>query len=148
MVDHTRSSITIEAAPAEVMAAIADFAAYPDWAGEVTSAEVIEIGADGRAREVRLLLDGRVLQDEQVYAYQWDDDRSVHWWLVASGVLSGLDGRYTLEPVSTDSTLVTYELAVDLKIPMLGLIKRQAERIIIQRALSGLKRHVEAQRTD
>lgn len=33
---------------------------------------------------------------------------------------------------------------MDVKIPMLGMIKRKAEKVIIDRALAGLKKRVEA----
>jgi hypothetical protein len=32
---------------------------------------------------------------------------------------------------------------VDVKIPMIGMIKRKAEKVIIDRALKGLKQRVE-----
>ncbi|NUV57145.1 cyclase, partial [Streptomyces coelicolor] len=35
-------------------------------------------------------------------------------------------------------------LTVDVKIPMLGMIKRKAEKVIIDRALAGLKKRVES----
>jgi hypothetical protein len=57
-------------------------------------------------------------------------------------MLRALDGSYILVPVS-GGTEVTYQLAVDVKIPMLGMIKRKAEKVIIDRALAGLKKRVE-----
>jgi len=41
------------------------------------------------------------------------------------------------------STEVTYQLAVDLVIPMLGLLKRKAEKVIMDTALKELKKRVE-----
>ncbi|RKT18362.1 ribosome-associated toxin RatA of RatAB toxin-antitoxin module [Streptomyces sp. 1114.5] len=143
MAEHTRSSITIEATPATVMAVIADFAAYPAWTGEVKEIEVLETGEDGRATQVRLLLDAGAIRDEHVLAYTWDGDREVGWTLVRSQMLRSLDGSYTLTALSGGRTEVTYQLAVDVKIPMLGMIKRKAEKVIIDRALSGLKKRVE-----
>ena len=40
-------------------------------------------------------------------------------------------------------TTVTYSLAVDLNIPMIGMLRRKAEKVIIDTALKGLKRRVE-----
>jgi hypothetical protein len=37
-----------------------------------------------------------------------------------------------------------YRLAVDVKIPMLGMIKRKAEKVIVDTALKGLKERVES----
>jgi hypothetical protein len=60
-------------------------------------------------------------------------------------MLRVLDGSYTLAPAEkTGGTMVTYQLTVDVKIPMLGMIKRKAEKVIIDRALAGLKKRVES----
>jgi hypothetical protein len=40
---------------------------------------------------------------------------------------------------------VTYTLAVELTIPMLGMFKRKAEKMIMDTALKELKKQVEAQ---
>ncbi len=59
-------------------------------------------------------------------------------------MLRTLDGSYTLAGSADGrSTEVTYQLTVDVKIPMLGMIKRKAEKVIIDRALAGLKKRVE-----
>ena len=42
------------------------------------------------------------------------------------------------------STEVTYRLAVDLDVPMLGMFKRKAEKMIMDTALKGLKKRVES----
>jgi hypothetical protein len=53
------------------------------------------------------------------------------------------DGTYTLREVD-GGTEVTYELAVELAVPMLGMFKRKAEKMIMDTALKGLKKRVEA----
>src|SRR5688572_1097959 len=140
MAEHTRSSITIEAPPAVVMGVISDFPKYPEWTGEVKDVEIVSQDAQGRAEQVRLVLDAGAIKDDHVLAYTWNSDLQVSWSLVKSQMLRSLDGSYTLSPVGGGaSTEVTYQLAVDVKIPMLGMIKRKAEKVIIDRALSGLK---------
>ena len=42
-------------------------------------------------------------------------------------------------------TEVVYELAVDLMIPMIGLLKRKAERRLTDTALKDLKKRAEAE---
>ncbi|MFF5566765.1 SRPBCC family protein [Streptomyces sp. NPDC012623] len=143
MAEHTSSSITIEAAPADVMGVIADFARYPDWTGEVKEAEVLATDDRGRAEQVRLVLDAGAIKDDHTLAYTWTGDNEVSWTLVKSQMLRALDGTYVLAPVA-GGTEVTYRLTVDVKIPMLGMIKRKAEKVIIDRALAGLKKRVEA----
>ncbi|OEV01668.1 SRPBCC family protein [Streptomyces oceani] len=145
MAEHTSSNITIEAEPAEVMGVISDFERYPDWTGEVKEAEVLAVDEAGRAEQVRLLLDAGAIKDEHTLAYEWPDPHEVRWSLVTSQMLRSLDGSYRLRPVAGgSSTEVTYQLTVDVKIPMLGMIKRKAEKVIIDRALDGLKKRVES----
>ncbi|MET8751592.1 SRPBCC family protein [Streptomyces sp. NPDC059104] len=144
MAEHTSSSITIEAAPADVMAVIADFARYPEWTGEVKEAEVLATDAEGRAAKVRLLLDAGAIKDDHTLAYSWKGQDEVSWTLDKSQMLRQLDGSYRLAPLEGGRTEVTYQLTVDVKIPMLGMIKRKAEKVIIDRALAGLKKRVEA----
>ncbi|MFE4668515.1 SRPBCC family protein [Streptomyces sp. NPDC056716] len=143
MAEHTSSSITIEAGAAEVMKVIADFARYPDWTGEVKQAEVLATDAQGRAEQVRLVMDAGAIKDDQTLAYTWTGVHEVSWTLVKSQMLRSLDGSYLLRPSGT-ATEVTYRLTVDVKIPMLGMIKRKAEKVIIDRALAGLKKRVES----
>lgn len=146
MAEHTRSSITIEAAPAAVMGVIADFGRYPEWTGEVKEAEVLATDGAGRAEQVRLLLDAGAIKDDHTLAYEWVGEDEVRWSLVKSQMLRALDGSYALAALDGGSrTEVTYQLTVDVKIPMLGMIKRKAEKVIIDRALAGLKKRVESQ---
>ncbi|MFE0646119.1 SRPBCC family protein [Streptomyces sp. NPDC058877] len=144
MAEHTSSSITIEAAPTDVMGVIADFARYPEWTGEVKEAEVLATDDSGRAEKVRLLLDAGAIKDDHTLAYTWTGANEVSWTLVKSQMLRSLDGSYLLKPLGGDRTEVTYQLTVDVKIPMLGMIKRKAEKVIIDRALAGLKKRVES----
>jgi carbon monoxide dehydrogenase subunit G len=143
MADQTTSSIRISAPAAAVMAVIADFESYPSWATGVKSAGVVLSGADGRAEQVHFALDASPIKDEYTLAYDWDDDREVTWTLVQGRVLKGMDGAYVLDDQG-DETEVTYRLAVDVAIPMIGMLKRKAEKVIIDTALKGLKRRVES----
>ena len=64
------------------------------------------------------------------------------WHLVRGGRLTAMDGSYVLTPVAVGTT-VTYTLAVDTSLPMIGLLRRKAEKTIVDGALRGLKRRVE-----
>lgn len=145
MAEHTRSSITIDAAPDAVMTVIADFDRYPEWTGEVRRTEVLEADDQGRAERVLLVLDAKTIRDEQTLAYTWAGPHEVRWTLEKSQMLRALDGAYLLRPLAGgERTEVTYALTVDVKIPMLGMMKRKMEKIIIERALDGLKQRVES----
>lgn len=143
MADRTTSSITINSDRSRVMAAIADFPSYPAWAEGIKSAEVLATGAGDRAERVRFTLEAGPIKDTYVLAYDWEGDEAVRWDLAERGkVLSGMTGSYRLAN-RDGATDVTYELAVDVSIPMIGMLKRKAEKTIIDTALRGLKRHVE-----
>ncbi|GMA89101.1 hypothetical protein GCM10025868_43510 [Angustibacter aerolatus] len=58
-------------------------------------------------------------------------------------MLKALDGAYEPTGPEQGPTTVTYRLAVDVRIPMLGMLKRKAEKNIIDTALKELKKRVE-----
>src|SRR3954447_1514334 len=144
MADQTTSSIVISAEPSSVMAVIADFPSYPDWAQGVKKAEPIEAGRDGRPAQVYFELDASPIRDQYTLSYDWHGDESVAWTLVEGRMLKSMDGAYVLDERDDGSTEVTYRLAVDISIPMIGMLKRKAEKVIIDTALKGLKKRVES----
>jgi ribosome-associated toxin RatA of RatAB toxin-antitoxin module len=144
MAEQTSSSIVVDAPPADVMAVIADFESYPEWAKGVQKAEVVEPGTGDRADQVYFALDVSPIKDEYTLAYDWDGDREVTWTLVEGNMLRALDGAYTLVDRGDGSTEVTYRLALDVSIPLIGMLKRKGEKILIDTALKGLKKRVES----
>jgi ribosome-associated toxin RatA of RatAB toxin-antitoxin module len=143
--EKTAQTIYIEADPTTVMKVIADIGSYPEWVSEYKEAEVLEADDDGYPKVARLVLDTTVLKDTLVLSYDWPADRSsVRWSLVSSSLLRSLDGAYVLSPKGS-GTDVTYELTVDLAIPMIGLLKRKAERRLTDTALKDLKKRAEAE---
>ena len=143
MAEQTTSSIIVNASPAQVMAVIADFEAYPEWAQGMKQAEVVEEGADGRAEQVHFELEAAPIKDSYTLAYDWQGDSAVQWNLVEGRMLKAMEGAYELRP-SGEGTEVTYRLAVEVSIPMIGMLRRKAEKVIIDTALKGLKKRVEA----
>ena len=144
MAEQTTSSITVDAPASAVMDVIADFDAYPQWAKGVTKAETRARFDDGRAREVFFVLDVSPIRDEYTLAYQWKGDEQVTWSLVSGKMLRSLDGAYVLRDLGDGSTEVTYRLALDVSIPLIGMLKRKGEKILIDTALKGLKKRVES----
>lgn len=148
MADRTASTTQIDAPSGEVLAVIADFDAYPQWAGAVKSAEVLSKGPGGRAARVAFVLDAGVIKDSYELDYTWDvaadGTGRLAWTLSRPGKLvKALDGSYTLAAADV-GTRVTYQLTVDVTIPMLGMLKRKAEKSIIETALNELKKRVES----
>ena len=140
MPGQTSSSVVVDARPDEVLAVIADFDAYPTWVDSLERATVLR-RTDGRADEVEMVLSHPLFSDTYVLGYAWSPDR-VSWHLVRGGRLTAMDGSYVLAPEG-GTTTVTYTLAVDTSLPMIGPLRRKAERTIVDGALRGLKRRVE-----
>ena len=140
MADLTSARIDIDAPLDSVMAVIADFAAYPQWVDSVTRAEVLTSVA-GRPDTVRMVLEHPLVKDDYVLAYRWAP-AEVSWHLVRGTFLKTMDGSYRMTAAG-GGTAVTYSLAVDMNVPMIGLFKRKAEKTIIDGALTGLKKRVE-----
>ena len=144
MADLARSTITIAAPPEQVLSVIADIASYPEWTGQIKSAEVLDADASGRPAQARFVMDAGALKDEYILAYVWGADE-VSWKLVGKSLVQKSQvGAYRLTP-SAAGTDVAYELAVDLSLPMLGMFKRKAEKMIMDSALKALKKRVESQ---
>ena len=143
MADQASSNITINAPSEAVLAVIADIASYPQWTGQIKSAEVLESDDQGRPQRARFVMDAGVLKDEYTLAYTWSDS-GVSWELVGkSTVQKSQVGSYTLADKG-GGTEVTYQLAVDIAMPMLGMFKRKAEKMIMDSALKELKKRVES----
>jgi len=144
MAEQTTSSIVVDAPASAVMDVIADFPAYPQWAQGMKSAEVLETGTDGRGLKVHFELEASPIKDSYTLAYEWQGDEQVTWDLVEGRMLKGMEGAYVLRDRG-GRTEVTYRLAVEVSIPMIGMLKRKAEKVIIDTALKGLKKRVESQ---
>ena len=143
MADTTSSALTIGVPKPVVMAVIADFDAYPQWASGVREVTVLAAVPDGRAERVRFTLDAGVIRDSYVLAYTWRGDDEVRWELAERGTaITEMTGAYLLAD-RDGGTEVTYRLSVGMAVPMPGLLKRRAEKTIIDTALKGLRTRAE-----
>src|SRR6266540_316429 len=143
MAEQTTSTIVVNATPKEIMAVIADFAAYPEWADSMRETEVLSTDEAGRPKQVRFKVDAGAISDEYALDYTWSRNE-VTWTLVRAKMVKGMDGAYVLHDLGAEGTEGTYRLAVDVAIPMIGMLKRKAEKVIIDTALKGLKKRVES----
>ncbi|GGM12629.1 SRPBCC family protein [Nakamurella endophytica] len=144
MADSSTQSLTMQAAPAAIMDVIADFPAYPQWTGAVKQVQVTDGGDGARARRVRFGLDAGAIKDTYELEYDWAPDGLGVSWRLVSGVLQkGQQGSYRLRPAAGGGTEVTYSLTVQLAIPLIGPLRRKAERTIMDTALKELRKRVE-----
>ena len=143
MADKTEGSIDINADPKAIMAVIEDYEAYPEWAGQVKKVEIRSRDGD-RAKHVYYEVAQGPMKADYLLEYTYKpNDGGVSWVFIEGHGMRDLQGDYTLEPKG-DKTHVVYKAKVDITIPMLGFIKRQMEKLVIDTALKGLKKRVES----
>ena len=144
MAEQAKESIVIKAPPERVLEVVLDFERYPSWAADLKSVEVVERDEEGRGAQVafRAAAFGRSTSYTLQYEYG-DLPDEVSWVQVDGDVTRRLDGVYRFRP-EPDGTEVTYELEVELKIPLPGFIKSRAESRIVGTALRELKARAEA----
>ncbi len=149
MAEKVSDSVKINASPEEVMAVIADLEDYPSWSDGFTSVEIVTTHDNGAARDAAFSISTPVGKDTYEISYVWTGNEAVSWTLNSddagkpkSSMMKKLHGTYRLTP-DGDATLVTYELEIDPKIPMLGFMKKKAASAIVDQALNGLKKRVE-----
>jgi uncharacterized protein YndB with AHSA1/START domain len=146
MADQATQRTVIDASPARVWEVLTDFDAYPAWARDLKSAEVVARDDEGRARDVafRAAAMGRSTSYTLRYDYG-GAPKVLAWRLLEGDITRKLDGSYELTPVDDDPdrTEVVYHLEVDLLVPLPGFVKRRAEGRIVSAALRHLRDHLE-----
>jgi uncharacterized membrane protein len=146
MADYATQTIEIAASPERVLEALLDLDSYPAWARDLKGVSVDSLDEEGRGREVtfRAAAMGRSTSYTLRYTYDQDPHR-MSWELVRGDIARRIDGSYTLAPIpgDPDRTSVTYDLTVDLIVPLPGFVKRRAEGKIIHSALRELRAHLE-----
>jgi ribosome-associated toxin RatA of RatAB toxin-antitoxin module len=144
MAEHAEGSTDVFATPAEVMAVVGDFEAYPDWVGNLEEVEVLD--RDHRGRGTRVAFRLRTPLGDQGYtlAYRYQAEDAGVTWTYVEGTLEDLAGSYALEPTDDGTTRVTYRLEVALGMPIPSVLVRQAAKQIVRSALGDLKRRAES----
>lgn len=124
------------------MAAIADVEAYPEWVSGLDT--VITHDSDEAGRPMSATFHGNLglVRDAYTVAYDWSDSE-VSWHLTQGEALKDLHGTYVCTDLGDGSTRVEYRLEVELAIPVVGMLRRRGEKVIVDSALKGLKKRVE-----
>jgi ribosome-associated toxin RatA of RatAB toxin-antitoxin module len=144
MAEHAEGSTEVYATPAEVMAVVADFEAYPEWVGNLEEVEVLARDRRGRGTRVAFRLGTPWGEQAYTLAYRYEPRDAGMSWTYVEGTLDDLAGSYALEPGGDGATRVTYQLEVALGVPIPGFLMRQAAKQIVRSALGDLKRRVES----
>jgi uncharacterized membrane protein len=145
MTDTASERIRVEAPAARCWDVAVDFESYPEWVRDVKEARIVERDDEGRGKRVEFR--AAALGKSVRYILEYDFSaapESFSWKFVEGDMLRRLDGTYRFEPESETSTRVHYDLAVELAVPLPGLVKRRAAGLIMGSALKELKKQVEA----
>jgi ribosome-associated toxin RatA of RatAB toxin-antitoxin module len=136
-------SITVAASPDTIYRLVTDFEHYADWVMDLKRIDVLTLDDQGRGLEVefRAAAFGR----STTYTLHYDYSRApveLSWHQVEGDLTETLNGRYSFEPVG-DETKVTYDLEVELLVPIPTFIKSRAAYRIQTQALRELKAQAE-----
>ena len=143
MADTAKQTTVIAASPERCFQVATEFERYPEWAKDVKEAVVLERDAEGRATEVEFRASALGRSTHYTLGYSYGSaPLTIAWRLIDGDIMRTLDGDYMFEAVS-NGTLVTYDLSIDLVIPLPGFVKRRAENRILH-TLTELKERCEA----
>lgn len=130
------------AAPASVvMEVLMDIESLPDWSGPHKEAEILDEYEDGTPKTVRMIVTAAGISDEQKCEYEWTET-TCEWHLLHSNQLSRQHGKYVVTETDKGAH-VQFELTVDLKIKLPGLIVKRAQKVAVETARKGLTAEAE-----
>jgi uncharacterized membrane protein len=145
MVDQATQHITISAPPERCFAVATEFEKYPEWAKDVKEAMVLTRDTEGRATQVEYRTSALGRSTHYTLAYDYSAaPAAMSWRMVSGDIMRTLDGFYRFEPSTAEpgGTDVTYDLSVELVVPLPGFVKRRAE-VRILNSVRELKSRVE-----
>ena len=137
------STVSITASADEVRAVIFDLASYPSWSTSFKSVTVLESDGQGRPTQVSMSVDAGALKDKPTLNYDWSayPDR-LDFSLEDADLLTQMSGAYIVKD-NDDETEVTFELTVELSMPVPEIMRTKAEKSTIDLALKQLKEKLE-----
>ena len=141
MAVSVQSVIDIEVGIPEIMEVLADVESLVDWSDAHREVVIHEAHEDGWPILVREQISQWGVSDEMVVRYEWYDGE-VSWSLVESNTQNVQNARYTLTDNGDGTTHVVFDLEVDLKIKLPGLVVKKAQKGIADTATKGLRAEV------
>ena len=145
MTDQATERLTIDAPPQRCWETALQFERYPEWAKDVKRAVVRSRDSEDRPREVEFTAAAMGRSTNYILRYDYSAaPERLSWSLVEGDIMKSLDGSYFFAPSATQPgcTDVTYDLSVEVVVPLPGFVKRRAE-VRILHTLWELKARVE-----
>jgi ribosome-associated toxin RatA of RatAB toxin-antitoxin module len=146
LAEHAAEQLVIRATPERCFAAVVDFESYAKWATDIKEVSVVRRDESGRALSVTFRAGAFGRSTTYTLDYDYATAPETLSWVLSEGDLTTrLDGSYRFRSTSEGETEVSYDLYVDLRVPIPGFVKRRAEGRITHIALKELKVWVESQ---
>jgi uncharacterized membrane protein len=144
MSDSSTASVEVEAPLAEVAATLSDISAYPTWLTSIKKVDVEESDGEGRVVKATVSIDAGVMKDRATLVYDWSSaPAEISFSLDEADLMTAMDGKYSLKAIDADTTLVTYELGVELSLPVPRMMISKTEKSTIDQALKELQAQFE-----
>jgi ribosome-associated toxin RatA of RatAB toxin-antitoxin module len=142
--ERATETIVVAADPGTVFSVAVDLEDYPEWVADLKSVAVSQ--RDGEGRPLVATFRAAAFGRSSTYTLRYDYAGAptlLSWVMVEGDLTSKLDGSYRFE--ATDGgTLVTYQLEVELRVPIPGFVKQRAAQRIQGTALRELKARAES----
>ena len=144
MSDLSSGTITIDAPISEVESTLFELAKYPEWSTAIKSVEVLASDSDGRLTTGKFVIDAGMMKDKVTLDYDWSAaPAKLSFSFNDADLLTGMEGSYSIKKIDDDTTQVTYELGVEISMPIPAMMRKKAEQATIDQALQQLKSHLE-----
>jgi uncharacterized membrane protein len=144
MSEFSTSSVEVEAPLAEVAAKLSNIGEYPQWLTSIKKVEVLESDGEGRAIKANVSIDAGVMKDRATLVYDWSAAPSeISFSLDEADLMTTMDGKYILKSIDADTTHVTYQLGVELSLPVPRMMISKTEKQTIDAALKELQAQFE-----
>jgi carbon monoxide dehydrogenase subunit G len=144
MSESSTASVEVEAPLAEVAATLSNIAAYPTWLTSIKKVDVEESDGEGRVVKATVSIDAGVMKDRATLVYDWSSaPAEISFSLDEADLMTAMNGKYTLKAIDADTTLVTYELGVELSLPVPRMMISKTEKSTIDQALKELQAQFE-----
>jgi hypothetical protein len=143
MVDSGSESVEVAAGLDKCFSVTTDFEKYPEWAHDVKQATVLT--RDSKERPTVVEFRASALGRSTHYTLEYDYSHApnkLSWHMSDGDIMRSIVGSYTFE-TSSVGTRITYDLSVELVIPLPGFVKRRAEMRILS-TLKELKTRIES----
>jgi uncharacterized membrane protein len=140
--ESTSKTIRTAAPPELVYEIAADVDGLPAWASGIKESEVLEWDEDGMAARASFVADAMIRRISYVLQYSYDAGE-ISWVAEPGPDIKEMEGKYEFYETEDGGTEIHYSLTVTPGFPVPGLLRRQAEKQIINSALNDLKAEAE-----